>query len=519
LLVFPAPAWACWVTGILGAAGAGAYAGVERRKLLALVLSPRMRYGTNALVFTLAVAAVVALLNVIATRHSWRSDLTSNRFYSLSDQTRKVVKGLKRKVKVTAFFRSGTPETAQLRDLLREYRHLSTQIDFEFVDPDSNPARASNYRISSYNTTVIETGTGTEIKRKDIQPQEMFGYQFQGRQPQQEFKGETAMTSALVSLGESRQRTVYFVEGHGERSVNDPAEAGFSSVKAGLESDNYVVRTVNLLREGKVPADADLVVVAGPKKVVPEPERKLLADYLGTENGRMLVLLDTEASAGLEPVIAQWGLKSLPGYVVDRASFYAWGGWLTPIPAYRPHEITRDLEKQGVGSVFPGTRGLEIGTIGTGTVVPLLESSDDSWLERNIKAEAKSPKFSAGTDRKGPVAIAAAVALNPRSEPKGPDEPPAAANPVPKLVVFASADFVTNNLKPVSGGNFDLFANSVGWLLGSDAGITIRPKQQDTRRIVLDNVKSRFMGVTAILLTPLAVLGLGGWRWWRRRSL
>lgn len=519
LTVFSAPAVACWTTGILGAAGLGAYAGIERRKLLALALSPRMRYGTNALIFTLAVAAVVALLNVIATRHSWRTDLTANSFYSLSDQTRKVVKGLQRKVKVTAFFKSGTPETAQVRDLLREYRHLSTQVDYELVDPDSNPALATNYRITNYNTTVLESGTGTEIKRKDIQPQEMFGYQMMGRQPRPEFKGEAALTSALISLSEERQKTVYFLEGHGERSIADPGDNGLSTVKEGLEGDNYVVRTLNLIRDGKLPADADLVVVAGARKVIPEPERKLLADFLAGDKGRLLVLLDTEVSAGMEPVIAQWGVKSLSGYVVDPTSFYYFGGWLTPIPKYRPHPITADLEKQAVGSVFPGTRAIEAGSVGNGTVSPLLETSDDSWLEKNIKAEAAKPKFNGGVDRKGPLLVGVAVSSNPKPEPKAPDAPPEPAAPEPKLVVFASADFVANKLKPVSGGNFDLFGNSVSWLMGSTHGVSIRPKEQDVRRVFLDNVKARAMGATTIFLTPLAVLGLGAWQWWRRRSL
>ncbi|MEK7767118.1 MAG: GldG family protein, partial [bacterium] len=358
LLIFVPPAWVSWTTGLAGLALLGAYAAVNRAALVRTALSPQLRYGSNALLFTAAVVAIAALLNVVATRHSARADLTANRFFSLSDQTRKVLKSLNRKVKVTAFFKSGSKEMNQLRDLLKEYRHVSSQLEVEFVDPDQKPARAQIYKITAMNTTILESGA----KRKDILPHELFGYQFQGRQPQQEFKGESVITAGLLSVSSDKQLTVYFLEGHGERSIEDSGENGLSALKQQLERDNYVVKSVNLVREGKLPADAELIVVAGPRRVVPEPERKVLEAHLAKE-GKLLVLLDLDTSAGLEPLLTAWGVTPLTGMVVDPRSYYYFGGPFVPIPAYKYHKITTDLQKQNVGSVFPGTRARAAGKI------------------------------------------------------------------------------------------------------------------------------------------------------------
>jgi len=345
----------------------------------------------------------------------------------------------------------------------------------------------------------------------------LFGYQFRGRQQQREFNGESAITAAILSVSQDKQTTVYFLEGHGERSIDDSSEMGIAQVKAGLERDNYTVKSVNLLKEGKLPDDTDLLVIAGPKKTIPEPERKLLSDYLADE-GRMLVMLDMESTGGLADVLKPWGVKILSGIAVDPRSHYFFGGPMVPIPQYRTHKITDDLRKQGIGVLLPGTRALKAGTLDTGTVTSLLETTPESWLETNWRTQ-DTPKYNSGQDTKGPLTLGLVVTQNPVSTPQGPDSPPAPSAPTPKLVVYGNVQWVTNQIKGNSEANFDLFANSVNWLAGSEEAISIRPKQRDQRRLFLDNVKARLMWWTTVILTPLAVIGVGVFRWWRRRSL
>lgn len=519
-VVLAGPAWSLWATGIPGALLAGLWGWLERAALRRLVLSPQMRVGGNALLFSAGVVAVVALLNVIATRHSWRTDLTADRFFSLSDQTVKVLEALPRRIKATVFINQASPESTQIKDLLEQYRHHGKNLELEFVDADQKPERAMIYKISSYNTVVLET---EGARRKDILAHEMFGYggmMGMGGQPQREFKGEAVLTAALLTLSSDRQRTVYFLEGHGERSVLDTTESGVSELKAGLERDNFIVKTISLIREGQVPADADLVVMSGPRKpLLPAETRALDAWLLGA--GRLLVLLDSESgAAGLDAVLKPYGITVQTGWAADPRQHFNAAGPLVPIPVYEPHPITDGLRKEGVGVLFPLARGLALGTSDRGTVSALLKTTDDGWLETTMSLKTQ-PKFNAGADKAGPITLAAAVTVTPApaaSSTLATDEPEP-AEPQAKIVVYGNVEWIVNSTRGSSLGNLDLFANTINWLTGESKRISIRPKQREERRIFFTNVKTKVMGWTTIIFIPLAVLAAGVLRWWRRRSL
>jgi len=514
MLIFAGPAWANWATGVSGALLTGWYLWTERAMLRRLVLSPALRSGSNSIVFSLAVVGAVALVNVIATRHSFRSDLTANKFFSLSDQTTKMLKGLNRKVKITVFEKQGSPEAGQIEALLKDYRHVTTQLEIEFVDTDQKPAKALLYKITSVPTAVFESGS----KRKDVLPQELFGYQFNGQQPQREFKGESVMTASILSVASDTQQTVCFLEGHGERSVNDTTENGVAELKAGLERDNYIVKTVNLVQGGKITPDTSVLIIAGPRTTLPEQERAAIAAYLAA-GGKLLALLDITSAAGLDRLLAPYGVECPPGMAVDPRRNYEYGGPMIPVPEFRSHKITDDLMHQGINVMLPGTRALKAGTFSGGTVSPLLETTPESWLESDWKSG--KPHYDKGVDKSGPLTLGLAVSVN--TPPPAPSatmaEPATPAGPQPKLVVYGDVEWVTNKFRQVWEPNLDLIGNSVSWLTGATENISIRPKQNDERHVFLDNVKTSLLWWITIVFTPLGILGAGVWRWWRRRSL
>ena len=61
------------------------------------------RLGANSIVITLAVLAILGFANYLGYRHHKRIDLTSEKLYTLSDQTKKVLTGLQKDVKVLHF--------------------------------------------------------------------------------------------------------------------------------------------------------------------------------------------------------------------------------------------------------------------------------------------------------------------------------------------------------------------------------------------------------------------------------
>ena len=114
-------------------------------KLRTILTGRKMRYGTNAVVLTIAVVAIVLMVNVLAGRHSRKLDLTKDRFYTLSEATCEFLRKLDQRVKITAFFPEDDAMGEVVRDLLREYTRISPKIQVEFVDPDKMPSVAKQY--------------------------------------------------------------------------------------------------------------------------------------------------------------------------------------------------------------------------------------------------------------------------------------------------------------------------------------------------------------------------------------
>src|SRR6266478_3972793 len=207
------------------------------------------KYAAYATTYTLLVIAVVVVANMLADRYHKSYDATSNKRYSLSDQTAKIVKGLKQDATISYFdqstrFREG-------RDLLDQYANLSRKLRVEYVDPDKNPQRAR----------------------------------------------EEGISGAFIRDLKSNTRTVCFVTGSGERQVDDRDREGLSGFKDLLAKDNYASKTINLLEKAEVPGDCTTVVVAGPTRNYEQPEVDAVKKYV-EDGGRALLMLDPPLKLG-----------------------------------------------------------------------------------------------------------------------------------------------------------------------------------------------------------------------------
>src|SRR5437868_4231374 len=117
------------------------------------------RLGTNMAVITVAVVAILALLNFLGYRHHKRVDVTAEKLYSLSDQTRKIVSGLQKDIKIIKFDKEDDPE---LRDHMQEYRDLSKHLSYERIDPQVKPEAAQQYKISRMGEVIVTSGDRAE---------------------------------------------------------------------------------------------------------------------------------------------------------------------------------------------------------------------------------------------------------------------------------------------------------------------------------------------------------------------
>jgi len=495
-----------------------------------------VRRGSAAAAIALGVAAFL-LINWLGYRHWARGDWTKARIYSISETTRKVVSGLKAPVRITAVMTSRARLFQPVSELLNRYRALSPKIEVEIVDPERNPARAEalvrEFGIRQ-NTVIFRSGD----KKKYVEEDKLADFDFAGAgmgggAPEiKAFKGEQAFTSAILEVTENKQAKVYFTSGHGESTLDSSERGrGFSEAKQLLERDNLTVAPWDSLGKGEVPADASVVVVAGPRTAFLEPETAALEKYLAG-GGRALVLIDPvlpgpgapPADLGLGGLLSTYGLKTVNDIVIDPANAVPLVGPETVIANhFGTHPVVRPLSEQNIPVLFPIARSLSkeeasaAKTPATTSATMLVETTPDGWGETGLTeldAVAKDAK-----DVPGPVTIAMAVgpADEKRDERRGEKKDEKKAEKTPRLVVVGNSRFAANGSLG-NAGNANLFLNAIHWLAGEEKLVGIAAKTPEQASLSLTRSQVNRIGIFAVAGMPILAVILGVWVWYRRRD-
>ena len=462
----------------------------------AAVTSRGARYGSNALVMSIAFVGIIALLNFMGSRYHATEDLTANKTNTLSPLTVQVLKNLKEPVQALAFFtNSGSNNRQDVENTLREYAAQTDKFTYRFIDPEAEPQVANDYKVQFDGTIVMVRGT----RRQNVTATD-----------------EQSLTNAIVQVSQDTQPTIYFTTGHGEHSPDDSGQNGYSAFKSALEQENYKVATLNLATiTTTLPSDISALVIAGPRQAFDPSEVKLVQDYLNTKNGRVLVMLDPQTNTGLDDMLKTWGVIVQNDVVFDPKLGLSGQPQVPVFVNYGSHTITQDLT--GIASFFPGARSLaETSPAPTNkTITALLTTSDASWGETDFASiQNQTAQYNQGTDIKGPLNIAYAV------ETTGSNKPA-------RLVVVGNSSFISNGVvntrlsaaggQPVNTGNGQFMFNSLNWLAGQENLIAIPAKSPDQHPIFLTGEQTSFVFWSTFLMIPGAILVLGGLVWWRRR--
>ncbi len=452
----------------------------------AAVTGRSSRYGSHAVVLSLAFIGILGFINFIVLKNDWEYDLTETGRFTLSKQTIQILKGLNAPVQVIGFYKAGDPRVTLARDYLKRYSQYTKHLSYEFHDPNIEPALAQSFKLSSYGLVFVSGDKYHEAAKVD----------------------EQTLTSGLIRVTNEQERTVYFVTGHGEHSIDDGGEQGYSTVRQTLEQENYVVSSLNLSTIGVIPADATVLILAGAAHQLANTEAQLIIDWLAV-GGKFMLLVDPKQPVPLSEWLRSHGLILEENYVVedyDHALVVFGPDGLMPhliapiVVNYPYHEITRGLE--GYQSFFPFSRSISIIPSAdlTYNIQPLLTTSPGSWAETDL--DAPEFEFTTGVDPVGPFYLAAAVE-NHKNE--------------ARLVVFGDAGFVTNqNLSPQMA-NLDLFMNSVSWLAEEEELISIRPKPAENHTLVMSPMQVNMTFLTTVIFIPLVVFAAGVGVWWKRR--
>lgn len=443
------------------------------------------KYGAYATVYVLVILAVIFVANWLAKDHNKSVDVTANKRFSLSDQTKKVVGDLKKDVQVYYFDKADSYERA--RDMLDRYSNLSTKFRVNYVDPDKKPDVAKVEGARSFGDIIVDSGTKKETAKSLT---------------------EEEITGALIRVLKSGARNVCFVEGSGEHQISDTTgREGYGAFKEIVERNNYKTQTVQLVQKPEVPKDCTVLVVGGPKQDYLPPAIDAIKAFV-KGGGRAIIGFDPvlnlpDDKMGDTPALAamvqDWGITANGDVILDQGTMSQFfGGPLSPVVAtYESHAITRTMADSV--TVFPLSRSLTVKS----PAEKLFSTSDSSHTLTNPKL----PIHESDLDKnpKGPFVLGAAATVGTGS----------AAG---RVVVTGSSNWLGNQLIGARQiANRDLALNVMNWLTSDEDLISIRPKEPEDRRLKVTNSSMKMIFFASVIFFPLVVIISGVSVWWQRR--
>jgi len=439
--------------------------------------SRQVRYTAYAGTYIVVFVAILAGINFLANRYNKSFDSTTNKRFSLSDQTEKIVKGLATEVKITVVDK--TDRFLASRDLLDRYSNLSSKLRVDYIDPEKSPQLARALGARSFGQVFVENG----IKREEARA-----------------LTEEEITGAIIRTLKTGDRMVCTLSGAGESSIDEMTGDGLGLAKTALERYNYKTQVIKTLQKAEIPADCSTILVAGPRFDYPEPVVAGIKAFVEKGGHAMFLLapaLKTEKDDGavnekLVALLDSWGVTVNNDVAIDESGSGVDSGFnkfVFIIDKYASHPIVRDM--RDVGVAFPLVRTLTT----KDKVEKLIATSEKSFATTTLDLKKLSADPPAGA--KGPLTIAAAASIGKA-----------------RIVVFGSASWATNSFFRYPG-NRDLFLNAFNWMSSDEELISIRPKEPEDRRLSVKPGQS-WVFLFASFFPPILIL-IGGIMVWLRR--
>jgi hypothetical protein len=483
----------------------------------------RVQIGLNVLLQIVLILFLAAAINSLGIRHYKRWDFTREQKYALSDKTQRFLNSIKGKVRITVFFAPNTPITGDVQSLLTEYQYAAKgKIDVENIDPDRNLSRAKEmfekYKVVSEESLLVVDyeGRNKTVKASEMAEMDQSGVAL-GQAPQvAAFKGEQALTSAMMDLVEGKKNTIGYVLGHQEPVLTDPSP--ISVLKIFIENENIKFQELNLFDLGEIPGDLKAIMIAAPQYDFSDREMKLLRDYWNKQ-GRIFLLLDPGAKT---PKLATF-LNELGAKVNDdRLMVFIKTG-------IQEVGLTRDVQARFVGDNpitkrLAGAHALFFGGTSSLTlqpdrvrpnnirVEPLLEAEKGYFAETDYNSSDQA-KFQADALKNtgAPPIIAASI------EKGGSVDTRVQVNSS-RLVVISNATFFQDKALTQDQQALDFMSGGVNWLLSREQLIGIAPKIPKTLTFTLSDEALRSVRWIILVLLPLIPAVVGFAVWWRRRA-
>ena len=451
----------------------------------------RERFG-NAL-YALLVVVLAGLLGFLSTRFGFDRDWSHAQGASLGEASLALLKTLDGPVEVTSYASRQGGLRAVIADFVDRYRRAKPDLSLRFVDPDADP--------NAMRAAGVAVDGELELRYKD-------------RSERLKVLSESEFSAALLRLARTHERIVAFLEGDGERQPLGQANADLGKFVGALAGRGLRAVPLPLASTGKVPDNADLVVVANPQVKLAPTVAAELVDYVD-RGGALPWLAEPgepalEEGGGLDSLARALGIRVLPGTVVDGSgqAFGLTDPSFVAVSTYPKHAIDAGF---ALTTLLPQPAALAKLADSRWAMVALLQSSAKSWNETShipktgeagdtIRQDADAGEIP------GPLDLAFALTrVSPRPDRR--DQ---------RVVVIGDGDFLSNSFLG-NGGNAEFGQRVFDWLLGDDAQVSVPDRSAPDRELKLSQRALTALAAFFLIVLPLLLAASGVLIWWRRR--
>ena len=478
----------------------------DKKKLIGTISKKHIKNGSYTMVMSVIFIAVVIVINmIVSTIPSKYSeiDISSQKLYSIGDETKKMLKDLENDVTIYQIAQSGS-EDENISNLLKKYEDESKHIKVEQKDPVVNPKFVSQYTSDdlSANSLIVVCGDRNKvIDYKNIY-ETSIDYQTYSSQTTG-FDGEGQITSAIGYVTSENLPVLYTVEGHGEKDMD-------SSIKEDIEKANMDIKSLNLLTEGSVPDDADCLFIDSPSTDFSSDEKDAIIEYL-ENGGKAMIFSDytTEDMPNFDAILENYGVQRTEGVVFEGdKQHYAMQMPYYLVPTINSTDASSETASAGYYVLAPYAQGIkQLDDVrDTVKIESILTTSDQAYSKTDLNSNTIEKEDG---DVEGPFDLGVSI-----TESLDDDKET-------QIVYYSTSNLMdsqTNQM--VSGGNEKLIMESLKWMTDTEesASVSIPSKSLEVSYLTITDYDAAFWKICTIALIPGIFLVIGFVVWIKRRK-
>lgn len=447
------------------------------------------KHGMNMGALILMALVLLVAVNFLSVRYNKTVDLTEERLHSLAPQTMDVLSELESEAQFYVFYRGADDRKRrqELRLRLQPYQDRSSQVRVQFVNAYVDVQRSAEFLKDQRRFAVF-------LK--------MGGRQVEVAEPYQ----EEQITSALIRVTRDSERMVYFLTGHGEKSIDDHSGEGLAILREGLEANSFQVANLNLLIDEVSPSPGQILAIIGPQTAFIEQELDKIEEF-AKSGGKLFIAGEPGARSSIPDLTRRFGVEFKNNFVLQEQLVGFGMAGVIGSQYDSESEITKPFSGRNMMTLFMGvSEVLPAANAPLGlNFTELVRTDRTAFAVNDLNVRPLR-----GEKRVYTVAVLVEGSLT-EEEDFGSEEPQFSA------VIFGDSEFVSDNVI-IQGENRNLALNAFAHLAEDPGLISIRPPQPKGTTLTL--TQNQWYGiVTAGVSIPLVLLVGSGFIWYRRRGL